>query len=329
MATETISTWGAVIKGVGAPFLEFFNQGDFTDVSGFSPVVKTIRSGDQVSHFSGKTGTGRLTRHSDGSVIPDGNRYKLYNTDVALEPYSTRLTITRQTFIYRSFEGTFSESNDLMVAFRSTLAHAAAQIFNRGFTDGSGITAGVKVVQYGDAAPPFSASHPRADGGTAQSNTSPTSIPLTETNLETARIALYKQLQDNGERMTGAGQLWLVVPIDLDKTAQIITGSNLRSGTANNDTNIYGGGAVKVMSSTLLSSGVSGASVGSNTQWFLVAEGWAKLAVVVGNGAPELDFLKDKDTKSRLFDLTIDLGVCSYDYRGTWGSLGDNSSYSG
>src|SRR3990167_7038159 len=270
MATETISTWGAVIKGVGAPFLEFFNQGDFTDVSGFSPVVKTIRSGDQVSHFSGKTGTGRLTRHSDGSVIPDGNRYKLYNTDVALEPYSTRLTITRQTFIYRSFEGTFT-----------------------------------------------------------QSNTSTTSIPLTETNLETARIALYKQLQDNGERMTGAGQLWLVVPIDLDKTAQIITGSNLRSGTANNDTNIYGGGAVKVMSSTLLSSGVSGASVGSNTQWFLVAEGWAKLAVVVGNGAPELDFLKDKDTKSRLFDLTIDLGVCSYDYRGTWGSLGDNSSYSG
>lgn len=326
---ENISTWGNIIKGVGAPFLEFFNQGDFTDVSGFSPVVKTMRSSDYRSSFSGKTGVGRLTRHSDGAVIPDGNRYKLYDTSVTLEPYSTRITVTRQTFKYREFSGTFDESNDLMVAFRSTLAHAAAQIFNRGFTDGSGSTAGVYVTQYGDAAPTFSASHPRADGGTAQSNSSATSIPLTETNLETARIALMLQLQDNGERLTGSGQLWLVVPFNLDKTATIITGSNLRAGTANNDVNIYSGGAVKVMSSTLLDSGISGSSVGSNTQWFLVAESWAKLAVVIGDGAPELDFLKDKDTKSRLFDLTIDLGVCSYDWRGTWGSQGDNSSYSG
>lgn len=327
--SENISTWGAVIKGVGAPFLEFFNQADFAQVSGFDPVVKTMRSSDYVSNFSGKTGAGRLTRFSDGSAIPSGSRYKLFNTAVTLEPYGERLEVTRQTMAYRTFEGSFSESNELMVAFRSTISHAAAQIFNRAFTSGTGLTAGVRVVTYTDGVALSSASHPRADGGTAQSNASTTSIPLTESNFETARIALLLQLQDNGQPMVNPGQLWLITGVNLDKTAQIITKSTLRSGTANNDVNIYGGGAVKIMSSSWLDSGISASSVGSNTQWFLVAENWAKLAVVIGDSVPALDFLKDKDTKSMLFDLITDLAVCSYDWRGFWASQGSNASYTG
>ena len=82
------------------------------------------------------------------------------------------------------------------------------------------------------------------------------------------------------------------------------------------------------MSSSWLDSGISGSGVGSNTQWFLVAPAWAKLAIVVSAG-PDLEVLVDKDTKSKLFDVILDLGVCSYDWRGLYGSLGANAAYTG
>jgi hypothetical protein len=236
--------------------------------------------------------------------------------------------VTRQTVLYADFAGIKDASQDLIKAVKSSISRAGAQIFNRGFIDGSGVTGGVRVVQYGDGAPTFSSSHPRADGGTAQSNTSTTSIPLTETNVETGRIALLTQLQDDGVPMVAPGEIYLVTGINNEKTALIITGSDKRSGTGNNDVNIYAGGYMKVMSSNWLDSGISAPGVGSNTAWFLVAPAWAKLAIIISAG-PDLETLTDKDTKSALFDVILDLAVCSYDWRGTWGSQGNNAAYSG
>lgn len=325
---EIKSTWGDAIRGVGVTFAEFFSQNDLSQISGWDPVIKTIKSNDAVTSFSGKTGVGFLQRFSDGSVIPSLNRYKLYDTSVTQDPVGGRIEVSRQTALYRDFQGVFDESKDLISGVKVYLSRAGAQIFNRAFTDGSGLTGGTYVTQYGDAAPTCSASHPRADGGTAQSNSSATGIPLSESNTEIARIALLNQLQDDGVPMLAPGKLTLVVGINNEKTAKIITGSELRSATGNNDINIYGGGYMDVMSTSWLDSGISGASVGSNTQWFLVAPAWTKLAIVISAG-PDVEFVKDKDTKSNLWDVILDLGVCSYDWRGIWGSLGDNAAYSG
>jgi len=325
---ETKATFGDAIRGVGVTFREFFTQNDLSQVAGWDPVVKTMRSNDATTTFSGKTGAGLLTRFSDGSAIPSLNRYKLFDTSVEQEPMGGRIEVTRQTLLYRDFQGTFDESKDLMASVQSTLSRAGAQLFNRAFTSGAGVTGGTRVVPYGDGSPLVSTSHPRADGGTAQSNASATGIPLTESNLETGRINLMNQLQDDGVPMMAPGQLYLVTGNNLDKTARIITESNQRSGTGNNDTNIYKGGAINVMSSVWVDSGTSGTGVGSNTQWFLVAPDRAKLAIVISAG-PDLEFLKDKDTKSGLFDVILDVGVCSYDWRGVYGSKGDNAAYSG
>lgn len=325
---ENKATWGDAIRGVGVTFREFFTQNDLNQVAGWDPVVKTLRSNDATTNFSGKTGAGLLQRFSDGSAIPTANRYKLFDTSVEQQPMGARLEVTRQTLLYRDFQGAFDEARDLMASVQSTLSRAGAQIFNRAFTSGTGVTGGTQVVTYNDGVALVSTAHPRADGGSSQSNASSTSIPLTESNLETGRIALLNQLQDDGVPMMAPGQLYLVVPNNLDKTARIITESNLRSGTANNDTNIYTGGAINVMSSVWLDSGNSGTGVGSNTAWFLVAPNRAKLAIVISKG-PDLEFLKDKDTKSGLFDVILDLGVCSYDWRGVYGSQGDSSAYSG
>lgn len=324
---EVLGTWGDAIRGAGVRFVEFFSQTPLQNVNGWEPVVKVRRSNDATSNFSGKTGASRLQRFSDGSAIPSLNRFKLYDTSVSQDPVGGRIEATRQTVLYRDYGDAFSENTDLIAEVKYYLALAGAQIFNRAFTSGAGVTAGVRVVPYGDGAPLASTSHPRADGGTAQSNASATGIPLTESNVETGRVALLNQLSDNGASLTAPGELYLVAGINLDKTAQIITKSDQRSGTANNDINIYSGGYMKVMSSSLLDSGISASGVGSNTQWFLVAPNWAKLAIIISSG-PDVEFLIDKDTKSRLFDVLLDLGVCSYDWRGFWASKGDNAAYS-
>ncbi len=324
---ENISTFGDVIRGVGVTFREFFNQADLSQISGWDPVVKTLQSNDAVSNFSGKTGAGFLQRFSDGSTIPSLNRFKLFDTSVSHDPVGGRIEVSRQTQLYRDFQGVFDESSDLITAVRVYLSRAAAQIFNRAFTAGNGVTGGTRVVQYADGVQLASVSHPRADGSTAQSNASSTSIPLTESNVEVGRIALLNQLQDDGVPMVAPGQLYLVVGINNGKTAQIITGSDKRSGTANNDLNIYSGGAIVVMESNWLDNGISGSGVGLNTFWALVAPAWAKLAVVVSAG-PDLEFLRDKDTKSGLWDVILDLGVVSYDWRGTYLSQGNNAAFS-
>ena len=161
------------------------------------------------------------------------------------------------------------------------------------------------------------------DGGATQTNASSTGIPLTENNLETARVALLEQLQDDGVPMSMAGNLMLVVPTALDKNARIITGSELRSNTANNDVNIYSGGAVGVMSSHWLGA----ANSGSDTAWFLISPSTSKLKLIRRAG-PDLDQSVDKNTKSTLFDVILDLSVGSADWRGFYGAKGDNAAYS-
>ena len=157
---------------------------------------------------------------------------------------------------------------------------------------------------------------------------STTSIPLTETNVEVGRVALLNQLQDDGVPMLAPGKIYLVVGVNNGKTARIITGSDKRSGTGNNDINIYSGGYMEVMESSWLDADISGSGVGLNTQWFLVASEWSKAAIVISAG-PELEFLKDKDTKSGLWDVILDLGVVTYDWRGFWCSQGNNAAYTG
>lgn len=105
-------------------------------------------------------------------------------------------------------------------AAKRTQEYYAASVLNNGFTTAN--------TSYGDGKPLFSTIHPRADGGTAQSNASSTGITLTEPNLETARIATRKQLDDKGMKIV-VNPKKLIVPVDLEKTANIIVNSPIPS----------------------------------------------------------------------------------------------------
>jgi len=112
---------------------------------------------------------------------------------------------------------------------RRTAENLAAQVFNNAFSSGTG----------GDGKYLASTLHPRADGGTAQSNASSAGITLGEANLNTALLAMRGQLDDKGQKI-GMKATTIVVPPALEKTAQILTNSRLRPGTADNDFNYYG-----------------------------------------------------------------------------------------
>src|SRR3990167_4293267 len=127
---ETLGTWGALIRGTGVIFREFFSSNDYSQVNGWDPVVRTMSSDDLTTNFTGKTGSGLLQRFSDGSIIPTASRYKLYDTAATLEPYGERIEITRQTLLFRDFNGVFNENNDLIKSVKAIMSKAGAQIFN-------------------------------------------------------------------------------------------------------------------------------------------------------------------------------------------------------
>jgi hypothetical protein len=77
-------------------------------------------------------------------------------------------------------------------AMRRTAEDQASLVFRRAFST-SYLGA--------DGKPLFSTSHPRSDGGTAQSNASSTGLVLAEDNIQTARVAMRNQLDDKGMKI--------------------------------------------------------------------------------------------------------------------------------
>ena len=183
----------------------------------------------------------------------------------------------------------------------------AASVFNNGFTAAN--------TSYGDAKPLFSTIHPRADGGTAQSNASAVGLTLTETNLETARIAFRKFLDDKGQRFISTPNT-LLTPVDLDKTANILAKSTLRPGSANNDVNVYQG-----MFTVLCWEYIT-----STTAWFLLDQR-NHLLTWYWRIRPEFKQDNSFDSDAALYKTRVRFSYGWSDWRGCWGSVGDGNAY--
>lgn len=111
-----------------------------------------------------------------------------------------------------------------------------------------------------------SASHTNLNGDTVSNLL--TSSALTETTLNNAITALLEMKSQDGE-LDGFMPKTLLVPPKLFKTASEITKSEKRSGTANNDINVYSDAyGIYVATSQFLGA----AAGGSDTTWFLLSD---------------------------------------------------------
>ena len=263
----------------------------------------------------------------DAPLVQEG---ATYTEDAILHTYNTTLTAAKYGFMVPVTHELWDDQREKIAGKTQQSARAVARkvedlasnVFNNGQS--------TSYTSYGDGKPLFSTDHTRADGGTAQSNASATGITLTETNLETGIIAMREQLDDRGN-MKAIVPNTLLVPPALEKEAIIITKSDKRSETTDNDANVYNmteytGGRLNVIVWDYLGA----AAGGSDTAWVLldkvqhqVCWKWRESPRIVK--LPEAVGAKNdvwywKARFRAAYGWT--------DWRGAWRSAGDGAAYS-
>lgn len=334
---EVRSTYGELVKGVGVQFLDVFNQSlssyslaldDMVSQSGnkLTALAKQLTTQKSVEHFVQKTGSNYLSTTAEGVAFNSDTRILGYKTSVTPQLWSQSTTVSYQAMEDRSYDRELSEFGDLTVSAKETQDKSFFDMFNYAFTAQSSLP--THIYGYGDGARFCSIAHPRRDGGTNQRNTfaaATTQLTLTDTNLETARIDLLRQLDDRGKpTRVGAGKLILLVPTELEKQAVVITKGEKRSGTANNDINIYDGIMTVIASKWLAYSGNAGSL--PTTAWFLLDPRTSKLVHLLRQG-PKTHTYTDPNTLAKTFYIIARWANTWCDWRGTFGSLGDVSAY--
>lgn len=258
-----------------------------------------------VERDSAITGFSLLEETGEGSPIQYEDPVQMYDVSYVHKKYTKGFKVSEELVEDDRYSVIKKKPAALARACRRTSESLAAGIFNNAFSSGTG----------GDAKYLASVSHPRADGGTAQSNASGSGITLTEANLNTALLAMRGQLDDKGMKI-GVKADTIIVPPALEKTANILLNSTLRSGTADNDANYYKG-LLKIISWDWLS---------SSTAWFLLDSSQHELNYF-WRVRPEFKQDNSFDTGMALFKARMRCSMGWSDWRGVWGSKGDGLSY--
>lgn len=335
MNIETRSSYGENwIKGLGIEFAEVENQAEEAyslgidsalgvEANNYTRLFKEKTSDKARETMGSKTGVGYPALTGEGEDYATDSRLPGYKTEFNFITKTNSVEITKlmKDDLNNDLSEVFDAARDLLIGMRMEWDRSAFSLFNYAFTAQASLPADLSF--YADGKPLCSVGHPRVDGGTAQSNASATGVALTETNLEVARQALRRQLDDRGLPMNiGSGKLVLLVPDSLEKTARILTESTLRPSTANNDVNIYDG-FITVISTKWINS----QNGGSDTQWFLI-DSMKSPAIFYKRQGIETSIYMENKNKNTVYDISARWQVGNMNWRGVWGSRGDNSAYS-
>lgn len=319
---ESRSNWTDLIPDVGLKIAEVFDQGDELYSSGIGSLLHMKNGEGAQKNYTGKTGFGRLKKFADGEDIPAASRYKTYTTKVIYNNYGEYVSVTANQISDRDFESELNEMKDLSRAANESVDVSGAQLFNGAFATATTVN-GFEMTWYGDGKPLCSTIHPTVvPGGSTQSNASSTGIPLTHDNLETGKLALNLQQTDNGLPLTLAGRMTLVTSLNNEKEALEIANSDGQPQNANNAINVYKG-KVDVVTSPYFDT----TNGGSNTRWFLTNQARHKL---YHETRQEKVLNQDTNILNKVVTFTVDArwADCALEWKGVWGSKGDNATYS-
>lgn len=274
----------------------------------FPSIFNVESSKKQDEKTSGVTGFGLLNQTSESDSIVYEDPVQMFDTRFIHQKYTKGFKVSEELVEDDLYNVIKTKPAALGRAARRTAETSAANVLNRAFN-----------TSYlgGDGQPLCSTIHARSDGGSTQSNASSTGLTLTDENLETGKIAMREQLDDKGMRIqTMASRI--IVPVNLEKTANIIIGSDKRAGTADNDMNVNKG-KFDVIAWEYLTV--------NNTLWFLQDKSQSKLQWY-WRIKPEFKQDNAFDTGMALFKVRTRFSNGWSDWRGMWGSLGDGSAYS-
>lgn len=284
----------------------FFDR--YKELPQVMPSIFNVGSSDRDQETdSATTGFGMLQNTSELGALDYEDPVKMYNTTYRHLKYTKGFRVSQELYEDDQHNVIAKMPKALAKAVVKTTEYYAAATLNNAFS--------TSATSYGDGKPLCSTSHTRADGGTSQSNASATGITLGEVNLETGALALEKALDDKGQIVQFQADR-LVVPVDLRKTAKIITDSQMRPGTANNDVNVYEG----------MYDVIPWRYITSTTAWFLMDK-TEQLLNWFWRIRPEFKSDYDFNQDAALYKVRIRFSVGWSDWRGVWGSKGDGAAY--
>lgn len=255
MGLNTISVSNVVDPGVKKHYVDAYKLSK-VDMGKLYHIDTQTSESDEFKNYTGLT---KLAPVGQGEV---------YSTDSPIQAYGTTLTPTKfgkemdVTYEMRKWSKTkeiWNASKMLGRAAARTEQNEGAKTFNNGFDSAH--------LSLSDGKSLFANDHPRADGGTAQDNSS--ALVFSEANLETLMLQMEGQLDNRGELISCFPNK-LVIPPALRKQALIALKSELKSGTDHNDANVYNGfqefyGTMKIVVWDYLAA----ANGGSDTAWFM------------------------------------------------------------
>ena len=264
---------------------------------------------------SSASGLSKMVKTTEGDAITYEDPLQGYDVTYTHNKWTLGSKISQELWEDDQFSVMKRTPKNLAKAEMRTIETCAADIFNYGRTAGGG---GLATFTAGDALALFSTAHTRTDAGATQSNS--TTSDLAEDSLETALVTM-RQTVDNKGQLISIQPDTLIVPPALEKEASILLKSTGRTGTANNDVNPYQG-RLNLVVWDYIGSAVTG---GSDTAWFVLATqdhllNWFDRSTR-GVEGPEYDF----DTKTAKWSIVRRYSNGFSDWRGIYGSLGDNS----
>jgi hypothetical protein len=334
MNVETRASWGeGWIKGIGAKFSEVENQADSAyslgidsalgiEANNFTRLFKEKTSDKAMERITSKTGVGFPTLTTEGEDYAADSRFPGYVVEFKFIKKTNSLEITEEEKddLDNDLSEKMSEAHDLNTGFLMEFDRSAFSLFNKAFTAQASLP--VDLTFYSDGVPMCSTKHPLKSDGTQVSNADTNGVVLSETNLEILKQQLRRQVDDRGLPMNiGSGRLILLVPDSLEKTARIITNSKLRSGTPNNDLNIYDG-VITVISTKW----INAQNGGSDTAWFLI-DSLKSPAIFYKRKGITTSVYVDNKNKNTVYDISARWQVGYKNWRGIVGSKGDGGAY--
>jgi hypothetical protein len=172
------------------------------------------------------SGFGAAPTKAEGSNVSYDDANEAYTARYNHETLALAFSITEEAIEDNLYDRLGSRYTK---ALARSMAHSkqvkAAAVLNNAFT--AGASAG------GDGVALCSAAHPLTNGGTLNNVSS---ADLNETSLEDALINIAGFVDERGLKVALRG-LKMIIPRQLQFVAERILASNLRSGTADNDTN--------------------------------------------------------------------------------------------
>lgn len=250
-------------------------------------------------------GTGLWGTRSEEQDVPQATPKVGNKITFLVSNYAQSVDISKN-FFDDNMHGVYQRMvRDMATTGRITRDNTAFGLFRNAFT--TTLTA--------DGIALISAAHLTLNGTTVSNSVSGA---LTEANLNTAIVSLMEQKAQDGT-IRGNVPSCLLVPPQLFKTACEIVDSELRSGTANNDINVYSSKyGIYIYTSPYLGA----AAGGSDTAWFLLGNTHASYRWVRQGVVTALVDWRTQRNNNYIYKGEYREMVGAVDYAGIVGSTG-------